>query len=294
VIAGTGRAGTSFLVQFLDACGLETAVEESEWDARARAGGESVLDAEAELPYVVKDPWLWTYCQSVDLDRLTIDALLVPMRDLTDAAASRVLQERVALAETPWPDRGVTGGATGGVIYSLSIADQARILAVGFHELLHWAVSNDIPTVLLDFPRTVEDREYLVTSLWPFLDGRLERDAALAAFDRVADSDAVRVRSRVGEVPASEPGADAEAGLERAALAIRIGEVRAEADATREQLSAVEAELGRGKDYAESLEAELRELQDDLRRMQNTRLWRLGTRWWNLKGRLHGERTPVG
>jgi hypothetical protein len=299
VIAGTGRAGTSFLVRFLDACGLETAAEGADWNARARAGGESVLDPDADLPYVVKDPWLWTYCRSLDLDRLKIDSLLVPMRDLMDAAASRVLQERVALAETPWVDRAVAGGAAGGVVYSLSIADQARILAVGFHELLHWAVSNDIPTVLLDFPRIVEDRDYLVSSLWPFLDGRLNRDATLAAFDRVADSDAVRVGSQAGEVAASGP--DAEAGLDRAALAIRIGELRAEADElraeaddTRERRSAVEAELDRGKDYAESLEAELRRMHDTLRRMQETRLWRLGARWLSLKARLHRKRTPVG
>jgi hypothetical protein len=291
VIAGTGRAGTSFLVQFLDACGLETAVDESAWDERARAGGESVLDPDADLPYVVKDPWLWTYCRNLDLDRLGIDALLVPMRDLTEAAASRVLQERVTLAETPWFDRDVTGGATGGVIYSLSVADQARILAVGFHELLHWAVSNDIPTVLLDFPRIVEDREYLVSALWPFLDGRVDRDAALAAFDRLADSSAVRVRSQAGEVAASDDG---DAGLDRAALAIRLGEVRAEVDEAHEQLGAVEAEVGRGKNYAESLEADLREVKDELQRMQDTRWWRLGTRWWNLKDRLHGRRTSVG
>jgi hypothetical protein len=285
VIAGTGRAGTSFLVQFLDACGLETGLEESEWDERARAGGERVLDPDAELPYVVKDPWLWTYCRSVDLDRLTIDALLVPVRDLTSAAASRVLQERVTLAETPWVDRPVHGGATGGVIYSLSIADQARILAVGFHDLLHWAVSNDIPTVLLDFPRIVEDREYLVSSLWPFLDGRVDRDAALAAFDRVADAGAVRVRSRAGEVAASDP--DAEAGLDRAALAIRIGEVRAEVDEALAQLHAVEAELERGKEYAD-------DLVEQLRTIESTRLWSLATRWWSLRERIRGPRRGVG
>jgi hypothetical protein len=196
VIAGTGRAGTSFLVQFLDACGLETTLDASKWDERARAGGESVLDPDADLPYVVKDPWLWTYCRSLDLERVGIDALLVPMRDLTDAAGSRVLQARAALAETPWVNRGFSASGPGGVVYSLSVADQERILAVGFHELLHWAVSNDIPTVLLDFPRIVEDAEYLVSSLWPFLDGHVERDAALAAFQRTADPAAVRVRSQ--------------------------------------------------------------------------------------------------
>lgn len=285
VIAGTGRAGTSFLVHFLDACGLDTAVGDSEWNERARAGGERVLDPDAELPYVVKDPWLWTYCQSLDLDRLSIDALLVPMRDLADAAASRVLQERVGLAETPWVDRAVHGGATGGVIYSLSIADQARILAVGFHDLLHWAVSNGIPTVLLDFPRIVEDREYLVSALWPFLDGRIDRDAAFAAFDRLADSKAVRVRSHGGQVAATD--SDAEAGLDRAALAIRIGEVRAEADETREQLRAVEAELERGKEYAENLA-------EQLKTIESTRFWRLANRWWRLRGGIPGPRRSVG
>jgi hypothetical protein len=284
VIAGTGRAGTSFLVQFLDACGLETAVEESEWSERARAGGERVLEADSDLPYVVKDPWLWTYCQTLDLDRLKIDALLVPMRDLTDAAASRVLQERVTLAETPWVDRAVTGSTRGGVIYSLSIADQARILAVGFHDLLHWAVSNDIPTVLLDFPRLVEDRAYLVSALWPFLEGRVDRDTALAAFDRLADASAVRVRSQAGKVAAS---ADAEAGLDRAALEIRIGEVRGEADETRERLRAVEAELQRGKEYADNLA-------EQLKTIESTRFWRLANTWWRLRGGMPGPRRSVG
>jgi hypothetical protein len=278
VIAGTGRTGTSFLVQFLDACGFETALEESEWHTRARAGGESILDPDADLPYVVKDPWLWTYCRSVDLERLTIDALLVPMRDLMDAAASRVLQERVALADTPWVDRAVSGSTPGGVVYSLSIVDQARILAVGFHELLRWAVSNDIRTVLLDFPRIVEDGEYLVSSLWPVLDGRVDRDAALAAFGQVADPAAVRLHSEVGEAG----GSAADAELDRAALAIRIGELRDEAAGTRERLAAVEAELANTTAQRMASEAELTEaraalnaISDELAALRATRSWRL-------------------
>ena len=63
VIAGTGRAGTSFLVRFLKACGLDTGATEMPFDARARAGLErNLLDEGAA--YVVKDPWLFVVLRS--------------------------------------------------------------------------------------------------------------------------------------------------------------------------------------------------------------------------------------
>lgn len=281
VIGGTGRAGTSFLVEFLAACGLETAGEASEWHARARAGGESRLDSGTELPYVVKDPWLWTYCKSLDLSRLSIEALVVPVRDLTSAAASRVLQERAAIAGTPAVDRGdlnVFGYTPGGVVYSLTVVDQARILAVGFHELLQWAVSNDIRTLLLDFPRIVEDGEYLVSSLWPLLEGQLERPAAIEAFARVARSDAVRLHSQRGRPAVFRSAeADADAALDRAGLAMRIGELRAEVEGARERLAAVEIELteARARQTASDEQVALLQAELAVTRARNTRQTRV-------------------
>ena len=63
VIAGTGRAGTSFLVRYLTELGLDTSLsrqgEAAFWDEAANAGLEEfpIVGSGANLPYVVKSPW---------------------------------------------------------------------------------------------------------------------------------------------------------------------------------------------------------------------------------------------
>jgi hypothetical protein len=61
IIAGTGRAGTSFLVRYLTELGLDTTLarngERAGWDAEANAGLENLLVWGEKLPYVVKSPW---------------------------------------------------------------------------------------------------------------------------------------------------------------------------------------------------------------------------------------------
>ena len=76
-IAGTGRAGTSFLVRFLNEVGLDTTLgrlgEQAFWDENANAGLEDTpLSRDREkLPYVIKSPWLYQ----------CIDTLLATDRD---------------------------------------------------------------------------------------------------------------------------------------------------------------------------------------------------------------------
>ncbi len=189
------------MVEFLAACGLETmrgGNQRSYFD-RARAGLEHTLVAAADLPYVVKDPWLFAYCEAVDLEAIAVDVLILPMRDLTAAATSRVLQERIGLLESQ-PNRAVPQVYTqtpGGSLQSLDVTDQERLLAVGFHELLRWAVSEGLPVVLLDFPRFVEDSSYLITALSPWLLDHCDAATAGVAFDRVADP--TRIRVKIGE-----------------------------------------------------------------------------------------------
>ncbi len=238
VIAGTGRAGTSFLVRFLNLCGLDTGTSTDSFDERAKAGLEhNLLDEHA--PYVVKDPWLFAYCERVDLGAVNVDALLVPVRELMAAASSRLLQERVAMAEGPWPDwppSDVHGMVTGGVVYSLDPVDQARILAVGFHRLIHWATVGRIPLILLEFPRIVNDGEYLIETLWPWLSNHCDRETAQGAFAAVADPQLVRLETLQQADTSQEVSLDTST-LDREAMRIVLQEHKALLTNANDQLA---------------------------------------------------------
>jgi hypothetical protein len=109
IIAGTGRAGTTFLVQYLAELGLDTHVSRQgleQLDANANAGLEDLpLVAAAEtLPYVIKAPWIGEYVDEILASPdIRIDAAILPMRDLVEAAASRTILELRALHQNaPW------------------------------------------------------------------------------------------------------------------------------------------------------------------------------------------------
>jgi hypothetical protein len=274
VIAGTGRAGTTFLVQFFGACGLDVGRESLEYEhKRARAGLEHRLLADA-APYVVKDPWLFVYCNAVDLDAISIDALIVPVRELMTAATSRVVQELMARPDDLWQDWGeadVHGMTAGGVIYSLEPVDQARILAVGLYRLMHWAALNQIRVFPVEFPRSVTDREYLLDVLWPWLGDHCDRAAAAAAFDVVAHPELVRTErwvaasSRPGKADSATPSLEQ---LDRTALTelliergARLAAVEAECADLRERLADADLRLRATADQLQAARAELQAVQ---------------------------------
>lgn len=166
VISGTGRAGTTFLVEWLRECGLDVGdFRPEDYHPEARAGYERRLVGPG-LPYVVKDPWLWTYLDDVDLEVTPIQRLVLPVRDLTQAAVSRVRRERQAIsgAHKGWTTP-VFGSTPGGMIWPVSTMHQAETLAVGFYVLIRWAVEHRIPLVLLDYPRILTDPAYAVAKL---------------------------------------------------------------------------------------------------------------------------------
>ncbi len=290
VIAGTGRAGTSFLVRFLGECGLNVGPADGHFDDRARAGLEHhILDENA--PYVVKDPWLFAYCDEIDPDVVEIDALLVPVRELIASATSRVLQDRIAMADGQlgrWAPSDVNGLVTGGVVYSLDPVDQARILAVGFHRLIHWATSRQIPLFLLEFPRTVTDGAYLIDTLWPWLGAHCDRARADAAFASIADPRLVRIKR--GDSGPGVTGPKDPATLDRDAMAIllkernsllagmedQLAEVREalataeyELDIVRAALAATEGQLVEARESRLHTEARLTESQGVLAAVQH-------------------------
>ncbi|WAC28540.1 hypothetical protein [Ancylobacter sp. SL191] len=239
VITGTGRAGTSFLVQYLHANGFDTHLgrnPDAQLDDAANAGLEDLLlpGQLDDLPYVVKSPWIAFDPASAIPPQVTVDAFIVPVRALEEAAASRVLVERTAIHRAvPWmadlPESFHQWGTVpGGMVHTLNAMDQARILAVGFHTLVHYAVQKDIPVVFLDFPRFIEDGEYLAAKLSAVLP--LQRERAMAAHAALSDPSLVRT------------GREVQAGLLSDADADRLAIAR-ELQAARRQVAQTQARL---------------------------------------------------
>ncbi len=121
------------------------------------------------------------------------------MRNLTEAAASRCILELQAQHERfPWMAElertwEHVAHTPGGMVFSTSPVDQARLLAVGLHHLLERLVKADIPLVFLAFPRLIEDPAYLYRKLQPVLPETISLEAGLAAHRATADPSKVRV-----------------------------------------------------------------------------------------------------
>jgi len=258
MIAGTGRAGTSFLVQYFHKCGLETHISlhpESQLDEHANAGLEDMPIDVDDLPYVIKTPWLYEFAEQL-LSRgdITVDAVILPMRDIVEAASSRITIEMRARYGNPnlqddctrW---GTWGGAPGGVIYSLNPVDQARILAMGFHQLVFELVKRDVPIVFLDFPRLVEDAEYLYQKIKPVLRDQVDHDTALTAHRLTANPALVRTGVEIAQPGRpqviGEPQLDfpASEALDRAALLRELKRARGAENAASASLRQAEARI---------------------------------------------------
>lgn len=255
VIAGTGRAGTTFLVQFLGACGVDIGGT-SEFDERANAGLEiPLLDPRA--PYLAKDPWLFTYCESLDLSEIHVDVVILPMRDMAEAVTSRLVQEKSRVIEVmpdhfAWAD--AYGVVPGGSVYSLEPLDLERILATGFYRVLRWAVAHEIPVVLLDFPRLVNDGDYLISNLWPWISKFCSRNQAEHAFAATARSEKVTTSS------SGEPG-------------LSPADFRAMQLVVRD----LQREVARGREEQQLLRLAAEKLRLEKIAMENSRAWRLAS-----------------
>jgi len=180
LISGTGRAGTTFLVQLLTELGLDTGFSSSSsgihpnCQAGMEHSGDCLLNGTA--PYVVKSPGLSEKLELVlESTDVKIDLLIISVRDLFSAAESR---RRVsAIAKNPKAPGGLSGTKKPG--------RQEAVLAEKFYRLVYTAVKHQVPTVYVYFPRIVKDPEYLYESIRPALLDT-EYPAFLRAFEKVS------------------------------------------------------------------------------------------------------------
>ena len=158
VITGTGRAGTTFLVELLTHIGLDTGFTVGNIpvfkNIYCNAGLEHNLRSE-DPPYIVKDPAFCDYCdQILENKGIDIERVYIPVRDLSESAESR---RRIASGGT------LAGGLWG--TDSMEPGDQELALAEKQQNLLLNLAKTQIPVVFIHYPLMLKDAEYLFDKL---------------------------------------------------------------------------------------------------------------------------------
>lgn len=189
IITGTGRAGTTFLVQWFTALGFDTGFSAD--DARSRTNAISNAGLEhhprrERLPYVAKSPhFMKSIGPGLAEGRLKVKACIVPMRDIHSAAESRRDASRRAEEQGLDPQK-----QPGGLAFRSSgnPKQQEQLLAVHFHELMHTLARHRLPVFLLGFPEFVTGEQSLFHGLEPLLrEHGVTEDEAAAATAAIAD-----------------------------------------------------------------------------------------------------------
>lgn len=211
LIGGTGRAGTTLLVQILTYLDFDTGFSKEEVATRvdtiSRAGLEWRLHSKKPLPYVIKSPWLSDDLESPEGRELPIEAAIVPFRDLFEAAESRrhVYRQVESLGRNP--------GKHPGTLWKTAVpSEQEAILSQQFYRLLQSLIVRDVPIYFLHFPRFVESADYLYDRLETiFTRHGVPREAVVEAHGKLADpAHVTRFVTPHGIEPSGMAGATAE------------------------------------------------------------------------------------
>lgn len=185
-ISGTGRAGTTFLIQLFTRLGLETGFDSNSQKSKrgrivyyetARAGYEKdIFDPFG--PRIVKSPYLCDHVDEVLAKGISIGHVFVPVRPFNEAAESRRHVQREATgSETA--QASVAGG-----LWDVSNAqDQADVLKEKFANLVEALVRNDIPITFLQFPRFAKDPDYLYERI-SFLIPNMTKERFIEEFNK--------------------------------------------------------------------------------------------------------------
>jgi len=163
IISGTGRTGTSFLVNLLTRLGLDTGFNNvNGYHINCRAGFEKEFK-EKNLPYIIKNPYFCDYAEDIIRDKsMIIDHVYIPMRDIDAAVASRqFVVDSSQDTHGHLPPSKIPGGLWG----TDKKNEQKNILLNHFYKLLLALSKESIPVTILNYPKLVKDVKYLYSKL---------------------------------------------------------------------------------------------------------------------------------
>ena len=187
LIGGTGRAGTTLLVQVLTLLGFDTGYSEEqvlrEVDDISKAGLEHAVLGEPDLPQVIKSPWLSDQIEDALNRGFRVSVAIIPLRNLFDAAESRRHVYRQALSANL-----DALGHPGSLWKVKDPMEQESALAVELYKFLEPLVARNVPIVFLSFPRFVEDAGYFYDQLSSLFERHgASREMVNAVHKRLAD-----------------------------------------------------------------------------------------------------------
>lgn len=198
IITGTGRAGTTFLVQLFTALRFDTGYSLQEAldqvDPIAHAGLERPLLSE-DNPYIIKSPHFAEQLPAALAEqRIQIHAALIPVRDLFQAAESRRRVYHAALL------KGLNPLRYGGSLSMTTKPDaQEQVLAQQFYKLVEALIRYEVNTIFISFPRIITDRDYLFCVLSPLLQEHgVDRQEFAEAYRRVVRPELVSKTTNQG------------------------------------------------------------------------------------------------
>lgn len=203
LIGGTGRAGTTLLVQYFTALGFDTGytLEHAlgRVDPISKAGLEHpvrrVLRQGKQMPYVAKSPSFGkNLVPFMNRGEIKIKHCIIPMREISAAAESRrhVNQQALETGKT------IKDKQPGGLIAKRKGGaedggrDQELHLAMQFHQFLYTMVDNEVPVHFLRFPAFARGEQDIFAALEPIMvEHGVTKEESDQAFTTVAKPDLI-------------------------------------------------------------------------------------------------------
>jgi hypothetical protein len=160
LIAGTGRAGTSFLMQLLTSLGFDTGFDNTKLEDSCNAGLEDQIDNINYWHYVVKNPRFSCLIGEIQ-NKVDIDHIIIPVRQNDHVSKSREKN----------------GKKNGGFWLASSYEGQKIANANVLTYLVEDLSKYDIPHTFIWFDNMITDGDYLYNKLCDAFD--IDMDYAL-------------------------------------------------------------------------------------------------------------------
>jgi hypothetical protein len=195
VITGTGRAGTSFLVELLTYIGLDTGFDAATVHLKknpiSRAGLEHDV-RDQNCPYVAKSPSFCEHAKEIfERNDIIIDHIFIPVRELNAAAESRRHVNKDTISRGSllkkisnlFKIKHHSGGLWFPKKYRFPRQEDTLLRLL--YEVIFCISNTQVPLTLLRYPRLAKDSWYLFQKVKPIL-GDIDFESFKVSFDKVA------------------------------------------------------------------------------------------------------------